>query len=623
MSGFAAAYLSAAPIAICHERLTVLAARLRHRGRAGQRMQILEPVAFVQFHDRLGSPGPDGAGAAEAGPWRLRPDGPILCGDLAIVEGPELARAAGSRYRGDALAILAAYDRWGLEAGARIEGEFAFVIWDPERRRLVAWRDRFGVRPLAYRATGAELWLASEPAALAGDAPLDARWITEFLSGEDHDAALSAFSGVHRLLPGHRLLAEGGQLRVEPWYRLEPRALSEAEAPEALAEALGRAVGARMGDDFVALLSGGLDSSTLTCLAARRAGAPVRALSLRYPQMPELDEGAYIEAVRRCGNINGIDATIQPGTSFDGLERMFSEQGYPIFAPNHGMLRQGYCAAAASGARVLLDGHGGDEVIGTGNWYFSELAHEKRWLRLWHGLRAEHAASGDSPPVRRLLAALRVHGPRGLRRALRGSAARATGAGLPDLSLRAPAEDALDPVSRAAFRHDHLAPFTRFHAQILLNAGTPQAFEMLDRLGARLGIAPRFPFYDRRVVEIALGQPTRAKFAPGQPRLLLRRAMVGILPEEVRTRPGKTDFMPSVIAGFQAPQLQRLRALAQTLPEPLRAHVDPAGLRGLLARFEQASGRAEAVGPLMRVLWLDLWLSLRSGAAPALERACP
>ncbi|MBN9886281.1 asparagine synthase-related protein [Salipiger abyssi] len=603
-------------------------ARLRHRGPQGIYRTESGPAALAQLMFRPGANGTSDILAPTGGAWQLRPDGPLLVGDLAILDGPQLAQAAGSRYRSDALAVLAAYDRWGVALGDHLEGEFAFVIWDPAARRLLALRDRFGIKPLAYRATADLLLIASEPAALDdGVAAPDPRWIAGFLSGEEHDAALSPFPGVRRLAPGHRLACDGTSVWEDAWWQIETATLPEAEAPEALAEALDRAVRARMTRDSTTLLSGGLDSSTITCLAARASDRPVRALSMRYAEMPELDEGRYIDAVRNCGNILGVDAQTRIGTAFEGMDRVLAEQGFPVFAPNQTMLAQTHRAAVGIGAGVVLDGHGGDEVIGNGTWYFGELAHERRWRTLWRALRANAAVSETpSSPRSQMIAALAHHGPRPvrplMRRMLGQSAAGQTPMQLMPPQPLAPGYTDTAPFGPVALRHDHLDPFTRYHARIVQNPSTALAFEFLDRAATHAGLDLRFPFYDRHVIAITLGQPTRAKIAPGQPRDLLRKAMAGVLPEIVRRREGKTDFTPGIVTGFTAAQRARLDSLAHAVPELLAPYLDPGSLRGVIDAFDKEDTRPRAVAPLMRLLWLDTWLHSRTGAEmPAPRKA--
>lgn len=597
----------------CAELLSGPMERISYRhGAPGQ--WVNDPAGLVQMRRPQ-----DGS----AGPWQSRSNGPVLCGELVILNGPELAAAAGIAYQSDPLSLLAAYDRWGDDMVHRIEGEFAFVLWDPRARHLLAVRDRFGVKPLAFRVTPQMVLLASEAVALdvAGTQPNPA-WIATFLEGAEHCPGVTPFPDVTDVLPGHRLRLAGGTVAQDAWWHLETEPLAERDAPDALAEALDASVRSRIRNPFATLLSGGLDSSAVSCLAARAVDHPIPCISIRHDVMTELDEGPYIESVRNGRNLRAIDVKATIGGSFDDLYEVLEHFGQPIFAPNLAMGRQCYRAAAQSGADVVLDGHGGDEVIGTGEWLFSELAYKRRWRTFFREARVHRAAGRDARDLRHvLLGALATSSPPPVRAVARCLFRDEADTGLPSLvvpHLTTGTEDA-HPAS-AVYLHDHLDPYTRLHARILLNDRTVKAFDFLGNLGRLEGIEPRFPFYDRRVVAIILGQSTEAKIASGQPRALLRKALAGVLPEKVRMRRDKTDFAPSVLASFTPERLAMLADLARDMPEHLREYVAPEALRQILGAFERPETRVAALAPLIRVQWLDCWLRLQS-APKTLKRA--
>lgn len=599
--------------------MTGFAAALSFKPRLGSFMHLLrDPMAAMAYR----ATGPSKSFSDQDACFtsfdalaHARPGGPLLCGDLFILNGPELAAAADQPYVNDAHALLAAYDKWGAGLGDKIEGEFAFVIWDPSRRRMLALRDRFGVKPLAYSATKSAVLVASETRALArDDTDIDPVWVAQYLAAEMNDAGRTPFSTVRAVPPGHMLICENGAAKEQEWYRLRPVTLSEQEAPEALAEALERAVKARLDSGTATLLSGGIDSGSITRLAASASPKPLRVVSMRFPAHAMLDEGAYIAAVRARGNILGLDIPTQAKASLDDIECMLRWQGQPVFAPNHALLSNAYRAVASSGARNLLDGHGGDEVIGTGGWYFSELAHQRRWRTLWREARRfEAAGTADFRASDIIFAALAQYGPR----PLRGLAGRVNRSADPPCLLSFEAQRLLQDVGEggAQLRHDHLEPYTRVHARLLLNPGTSVAFEFLDRVARRHGIEARFPFYDRSVVEICIGQPTAVKIAPGLPRMLLRNAMKGVLPEKVRLRRDKTDFTSAVVSEFRSVQLPFLQAYANKIPDRLRPYVDQSKLQRVVTDFDNLEIQPEAMAQLSRVLSLNLWLAQREGAA--------
>ena len=551
-----------------------------------------------------------------SGPWQRRPGGPVLVGALNVHDAQEVAAALGLDFQSVPHLLLSAYDRWGPDLLRRLDGDFSFVIWDAEHRRLFAARDRFGVKPMAFRETNDGVVFASEAAAL--DDPQtspDEIWIREFLEGEGHTPGRMPFRNVKTVLPGHRVICENGNLRQEPWWKIEPKAIAEAEIAEALREALMRAVARRMTRTSATLLSGGLDSSSITCLAARHSDQALRCVSIRHPDRAELDEGEFIDAVRAKGNLWGMDEPFQPGSGFENVDDFVMEQGAPIYAPNYAMLFAAYSAASKAGANVVLDGHGGDEVIGSGEWVFSELLHRRRWRTFGkHSLTHLKAGQPIGRIAQHVFHAFATSGPSGIRRVAQKLVPAPANMRLPTLAHPSEGLHAMhetDELSAEAFAHDHLDPYTRFHARLLLNPQTVQAFEFLEIASRNRGVEARFPFYDAEVIAITLGQSTEAKIADGQPRALLRKAMKGIIPEVVRQRNDKQDFTSGVMESLERNQLSRIKRLATDMPDHLEPYIDKTSLEHSIAGLEGSQTRIAAHANLIRVTLLESWLRLR------------
>src|SRR5919204_3987862 len=201
----------------------------------------------------------------------------------------ELERA-GHRFRtsGDTEVILHLYEEHGNGFAEWLRGMFALAIWDARRRRLVLARDRFGIKPLYYRAAGGHLEFASELRAFPrGDIDLDA--LEAFLAFNSIPAPLTIFREVRKLPPGHVLVwEEDGAVRIDRYARpgpvraAEERNDDEAELVEELRARIRDSVRAHLVSDVPVgvLLSGGIDSSLLAALAADEETEPVRTFSI-------------------------------------------------------------------------------------------------------------------------------------------------------------------------------------------------------------------------------------------------------------------------------------------------------------------------------------------------------
>src|SRR6266487_11317 len=196
----------------------------------------------------------------------------------------ELQRAGHAfRTHSDTEALVHLYEEHGTGFAERLRGMFAVAIWDASRRRLVLARDRYGIKPLYYRATAEGIEFASELRALPrGEIDLEA--LEAFLAFNSIPAPLTIFREARKLPAGHVLLWEGGALRIERFARPTPvdarelRTDEEAELVEELRARLRDSVRAHLVSDVPVgvLLSGGIDSSALAALAAEQSTEPLR-----------------------------------------------------------------------------------------------------------------------------------------------------------------------------------------------------------------------------------------------------------------------------------------------------------------------------------------------------------
>ncbi|WP_101341987.1 asparagine synthase-related protein [Cereibacter azotoformans] len=571
---------------------------------------------------------------AAMGPWRLRPGGPVLTGSLRLDNAAELQSALGLAEAADAALVLAAYDRWGLDLPLHLEGDFALVLWDPAAGRLVGLRDRFGVCPFLYRATPQAVAVASDVEAVLGAFPacppaLDEIWIAEFLSGQPTSAQRTIHRGINRLEPAHMLLVEKGRTEIRRYWRLEVEPRHRPDPPEALLELLERSVAARMrGGTVGAMLSGGLDSSTLAVLASRMSEAPLPVVSMKFDACPEIDERAWIGKVHEAGRFRQLwlDGSEALGGT---VEELLAEQGAPYLAPNLPTSRWLYRRAAEAGIEILLDGHGGDEVISFGTSRLTELAAEAQWRSLWRSTAAVSALFG-SPRRELFLASASVGASsRWIRALARRLGPRATRdatawrrAVHPDLVARTGLVQRVREANGVSVKG--ATDDIRRHIAQLTTPGYPTALEVLDRSAAPCGISPRYPFLERRVVEHCVAQPASAKFRDGMTRALLRDAMRGLLPDEIRLRSSKTDFSPNVRERVLRDWTESLDRLSRRDPGQIADFVDLGVIRGGIDGLRAGEADAPALFQTLRAIVLDEWLRAREfPAAARLDRRTP
>lgn len=487
-------------------------------------------------------------------------------------------RGAIFRGRSDAELVLRAYQVWGRDYLAHLEGDFALAIWDRPRQAAFCARDRMGRRPFNYHWDGKRLTFASELHAILGmpwvPRTLNEGMLAEYLGGEWYSREDTPWVGVQRLPPAHWLEVGGGRREARQYWRPDLHAPLVYARDEdyvehyrhLLADAVRRT--SRTHRPLACEVSGGLDSSAVFAVAAdlqRRKELPAPDLAgftLRFEGGGDADELEYARAVGAHVGlpVHEIAPTQQPLSWYAAWAHTYREfPGYPNGVMGWG-IRQ---AAREHGARVLLVGGGGDEwLTGSRHSYTEELA-SGQWRRLCRSLMADlrdggvrHAAQwlGHSCAVTLLPApALRLI--RARRRRRTEAAARRRSWLAPRLAnvLRQRAGSSGLP-SHAVARFPRAGQAALYRT--LYSADDLLAHESEERLAAGLGVELRLPLSTPAMVQFAFSTPERLRLSGHTTKMLHRRAMQGLLPAKVLERTSKADFM--VTFRYHADELRGL-----------------------------------------------------------------
>jgi asparagine synthase (glutamine-hydrolysing) len=537
-------------------------------------------------------------------------------GDVVAVFNGELynfralrAELTGHEVRGsgDTPVIPHLYEELGPGFVSRLEGMFAFALWDAARERLVLARDRVGKKPLLWtRLPDETLAFASELKALLRlpgvSRELDPAALDAYLALQ-YVPAGTALRGVEKLPPGHVLVAEGGDVRVERYWSLEGRAeeLGDQGWLERVRETVGAAVRRRLVADVPlgALLSGGIDSAVVAAEMAR-AGGRVRTFTVGFGD-DRYDERAYARAVAEQYGTEHEEIVVDPDVTglLPGLARTFDEPlgdeaALPQFVVSE---------LARRHVTVALTGDGGDEAFAgyeryaavglAGRVTLPGAGTAARALR-WAGRgeprsranRAGRLLEVASSPAETRYGRLMEVFPAALRAELwePGFVAEP----VPAWELLGPSGDGISGLQRLDIR-------TYLPGDLLLKADLASMAHSLE---------VRSPLLDHAVLELGVSLPDRLKVGGRRGKVALRRAFADALPPLVAAR-GKTGFGVPIARWFR----EDLRTLASDvlLGETARAR----GLfrPGAVARLlhEHVSGRADHAHRLWCLLMLELW----------------
>jgi len=464
------------------------------------------------------------------------------------------------RTSSDTEVLLAAYLRWGVDCLPRLNGMFAFALWDGRSSRLFVARDRFGEKPLFYAVPrDGGIAFASEMKALfvhpGIDARPNARAIAEYCdSRTDYVGDATLFEGVRRLPPASAMLVAPDGKVERAWRYWTPdytqvRPMQhEGDAAAELRHRLGESLKMRLRSDVRvgACLSGGLDSSMLVgllCgLEARGDDVLKHTISARFDADATMSEGPYIDLM--LAHVKQRGEFVSP----DGAD--FAREALALHWHHEEPVSSGsayleWCVqrrARETGCPVMIDGQGSDELFGGYQGYFPlyqlDLMRRGRWLKLARNTRAfdsrmraeaakyrdgERRFNSRSALSLRELLHQRLHGR---------DTPRPTYPGVADAS------------GGHAFR------WQRGYA--LLYESMSLQMHSADRNAMAFGVETRFPFLDHTLVDWCIGLPEELLVKDGWQKYLLRRAAQGVVPREIAWRVDKV--------GFAAPQDEWLRA---------------------------------------------------------------
>ena len=556
----------------------------------------------------------------------------------------------GARFRGhsDTEVMLAAFERWGVEAAVRrFVGMFAIALWDARERRLHLVRDRLGIKPLyVCRAPGRVLF-ASELKALhaaPGFAPeVDREALTLFLRYLYVPGPRSIFRGVTQLPPGTVLTIDDPRAPLPapvPFWSAEEAATrgmeqpfegGDGEAVDEVERVLGDAVALRMRADVPlgAFLSGGVDSSAVVALMQARSARPVRTFTIGF-DAPEHDESAHAARVaRHLGTehtsvvLTGADALgIVPD-----LPRLFDEPlADPSQIPTFLVSR-----IARRHVTVALSGDGGDELFAGYNRYLSGERALARAARIPASVR--HLIAGGVervPPAawdRAASALLRARAPRlaGDKAHKLAALLRAPGAAAMYRSLlsqwECPARlviggaEPAGVVERVMEGAGPLLPMERMMLADQVGYLPDDLLAKVDRASMAVGLEARVPVLDHRVVELAWRLPRRLRVRGGEGKWVLRQVLWRHVPRALVDRP-KTGFSVPVDAWLRGP----LRAWASDLLSPASIRrgglLEPAPVAAAWRDFLAGRGRGGLAiwAVLMFQAWHAYWLEAASPA---------
>jgi asparagine synthase (glutamine-hydrolysing) len=509
----------------------------------------------------------------------------------------------------DTEVLLQLYMAEGPAMLSRLNGMFALAIWDQQERRLFVARDRTGVKPLYYAIYQNSLYFGSEEKVLfaAGvPARFDPSIWEELLCFRYVAGARTPYQDVRRLLPGHFFILQDGQLQIEQWWHIAdaaaryPRQVSPKQAAEEFGELFKQSIALRRISDVPlgTLLSGGLDSGTMTAELARQAGQHVASFTVRFEE-PQYDEGPLAQSVAQRWGLDHHELNVAAHEVPALLEESTRLLDEPIVHGN-----DIYILAISKFAKplvtVLLSGEGADEVLG--GYVRYRLFLYARFFGLMHPV--QNVVNKIFPSNLRIRKAQHVLEFPGLAERVMYNSAEVF-----------PQELKLNNAAVFQYRRQLVSEAQQAYADPLRQAMyydqhtyLQSVLDRNDRMTMGASIECREPFLDFRILEWAASVPNSALFQAGIGKYAMRAAYRNLLP---------TEILAHKKWGFAAPfgqyfrNVPALRAWVQRLSEMEVFETCPLSRPWIADATQQfLNGNDQLTAIIRQLILIALWYSI-------------
>jgi len=544
-------------------------------------------------------------------------------------------KAAGHvfRTRSDTEVLVHLYEEMGDEFARELRGMFAIALWDARRHRLLLVRDRLGIKPLFYRQDANEICFASEIKGILAMLPPEKRSadhasLARCLALGYFPGNRTAFVGIQKLPPAHRLTFEGGGMRMHRYWSLpavtDPPAISREDAVERLRGLLEESVRLRLISDVPlgAFLSGGVDSSCVVSLMRRISPDPVKTFTVGF-ENPEFNEIPIATLVSSRLGTEHHSLIVRPDAVglIDQVVSSFDEPfGDPSAVPTYLVSR-----LARRHVTVVLSGDGGDELFaGYGRYRSLRRLGTVRWIPV---------------PLRKGVASLlRRTRPESFQAQRIGSFLERSTKEFPDDYLDS-VNYLLVPHVSAALNPDWLRSFPEVCWEVgleslsnpvegaqrldLQNYLPEDILAKVDRMSMACSLEARVPLLDHKVVEFVTSLPPAWKQLGQRPKSLLLDAAGRSLPQQVWNRP-KMGFGIPLSRWFRGELRNYLADILLGTRARQRGIWNPAGMDALLK--SHARGTRDLSEHLWSFLTLEVWWQkyldpLESGGSLATKAA--
>jgi asparagine synthase (glutamine-hydrolysing) len=524
----------------------------------------------------------------------------------------------------DSELILAAYEKWGEKCPEKLLGDFSFTIWDKRNQKIYCARDPIGIKPFYYYFKEGKFRWSSEPRAIFEDNSISKEpnlpLICLYLLNRFDEREETLYKDVFRLPPSHFMVLENGHLRKGQYWDIDPnysiRYKTDAEYAEHFLSLFKEAVRVRLRSygPVGALLSGGLDSSSIVCTAQKlyqEKSIPkneFETFSLVFDTFP-CDERSYIKDLVQMWDLKANYITYERNRSWVEFEKskQYSDVGY---FPTLFMMGAALESAQKRGIRIILSGIGGDDLMAVGFAHLTDLTLRWKFPKLVIQLQQDANTFSYSPYSLFLNYCVKPLIPRYIREPLKQVLKPFRGNGVPSWFNKAYIKK-MEINERLKYRLCYIHFPTRSQQQIyeVLRYGwnCNVAIDTVRRFIDYFNIETRFPFFDKPLIKFLFAIPEDQRWCGELSKAILRRSMRNILPQSIRERTNKAEFSPVVDWEVKHLQADKLNSLFQKSMLSELGIILTDKFQQFLQKYRSGKVSGEGAVNLDTIIWLELY----------------
>lgn len=455
----------------------------------------------------------------------------------------------------DTEVILAAYMKWGKDCLSKLNGMFAFAIWDKQEKHVFIARDRMGIKPFYYSIIDGVLVFSSEIRSLLASQlvprKIDKQGLCEYLSRIAVKTPRTILSDVHQLLPGYSATFKNGSLKTEQYWTMAKK-LNTSNQPKSIEEARAKtldlfkqSIKRRMVADVPvgAFLSGGIDSSAAVAAMAEQSPNPVSTFSIIFDEK-EFDESTYARMIAEKYKTNHTEILLKPKMLIEELPGFFNDLDSPtVDGINTYLVSK---LVKDTGIKVVLTGLGGDEL-------FAGYQNFKRWKKfkqfgflITNPLSKALVAVALKLYPNRALAKindLQKSSTKGFTRFYNNSRSIFLKQEMQQL-IDMPCDEKDNFVDLNSPEVQSLPTLSQYSVGEMSNYTLDVLIKDTDQMSMAWALEVREPFFDYELIEYVLGVQDEFKFEHETPKSLLVKAMGASLPDDIVYRPKKGFSFP-------------------------------------------------------------------------------